>query len=52
MYHLQRRKSIATRARVSTRNKYDREANELRDKILFLKEEDGNLNIKIDELTK
>ena len=52
MHYMQRKKSIAVKAKESARRKYEHEINELGDQYLFLKQEDGDLNVKIDELTK
>ena len=52
MHYMQRKKSIAVKAKESARRKYEHEINELGDQYLFLKEEDGDLNVKINELTK
>ena len=48
MCYLQRRKSIAVKARNSVKRKHLKEVDDLKDQLNFLKDENGDLNIKID----
>lgn len=51
LWHMQRKRSIITRARGATQRKFDGQAKAMQEQLEFLRKEDGILSDKMDLLT-